>query len=165
MSYTVIYGIKLNGDVVFVSETDNAFRGAMHVWMQLCDKYNISGSLFEGFDELWKIADKGILDQFENIVLKSTFDNVVVMKDNIPMLLDAFREYDKMFSGSTLHEQAEIIEKDILINEDMIGVCWNQTSVNGNPWTDGHDEDDEEIPYNTSNGAKHWFLTASEGDC
>lgn len=159
MSYTEIYGVKKNGEVIFVGETRNAWRGAMHVWDKLCDKYGISGGLFSGFENLWKMADKGILTQAENTVLKSTFDNVVVIKGDIPMLLQAFKEFDNQFPNSSLPEQGEIINDEILNDEDMIGVCWNQTSVNENPWTDGYDEDeDEEIPYNVLKGKRHWFI-------
>lgn len=161
MSYTEIYGVKSNGEVVFIGETKNAFRGAMHVWMKLCDKYGIQGGMFGGYDRLWKMADKGTLSHAENIVLKSTFDNVVVKEEEIPMLLEAFKEYDKQFTGSSLLEQAEIIKEEILNNDEMIAVCWNQTSVNSNPWTDGYDEDKEEdIPYNVLTENRHWFLTA-----
>jgi len=42
----------------------------------------------------------------------------------------------------------------------MIGVCWNQTSVNSNPWTDGYDEEeDEPIPYNMLTGTRHRLIT------
>lgn len=162
MSYTEIYGIKKNGDVVFVDETDNAFRGAMHVWNRLCDKYNIPGGMFGGFQDLWKKADTGFLSDAENTVLKSTFDNVVVKKEDIPMLLEAFKEYDEQFPNSSLLAQAHIIKKEILQDDDMIGVCWNQTSVNSNPWTEYDDEADESIPYNVLEGNRHWSLTAKE---
>ncbi|MGF7535032.1 hypothetical protein AAGG74_15285 [Bacillus mexicanus] len=155
MSYTEIYGVKTNGEVVFVGETKNAWRGAMHVWTKLCQKYNIEAG-FGGFQELWKLTDTGALDDFENITLKSTFDNVVVKKEDIPMLLEAFRLYESRFPNSSLLEQAEIIKKDILEDKEMIAVCWNQTSVNANPWTDGYDEDNEEkIPYNVLTGERH----------
>ena len=169
MSYTEIYGIKNNGEVAFVNETKNAWRGAMHVWNRLCEKYEIKGAMFGGFQELWKMANTGALADFENTVLKSTFDNVVVKKEEIPMLLEAFREYDKHFPESSLVEQAEIIENEILNDDEFMGVCWNQTSVNRNPWlieTEPTEDDEEEeeddsesAPYNILSGEKHWFLT------
>lgn len=148
--------------MVFIDETENSWRGAMHIWNTLSKKYNISGSLFSGFQKLWKLVDTNTLEDFENIVLKSTFDNVVVKKEEIPMLLEAFKEYDKQYPNSSLLEQAAIIETEILQNSEMQGVCWNQTSVNSNPWTEGYNEEtDEDIPYNVTTGKKHWFLTAS----
>ncbi len=160
MSYTEIYGVKNTGEVIFVDEIKNSWRGAMHVWTNLSEKYGIQGGMFDGFQQLWKLADTETLDDFENTVLKSTFDNVVVKKEFIPILLDAFREYENQYPNSSLSEQAEIIEKEILEDDEMIAVCWNQTSVNRNPWREGYDEDkDEEIPYNILKGNRHWFLT------
>ncbi|WP_028983311.1 hypothetical protein [Sporolactobacillus terrae] len=161
MSCTEIYGVKSNGEVTFIDETENSWRGGMHVWTKLCEKYGIRGGMFGGFEKLWKMADTGKLLEFENVVLKSTFDNVVAKKEELPILLAAFREYDKQFPNSSLVEQCEIIEKEILKNDEMIAVCWNQTSVNSNPWIEDYNEEtDEEIPYNLTTGNKHWFLTA-----
>lgn len=159
MSETVIYGVKSNGEVIFVDEVENSYRGAIHVWQRLCEKYEIEGSMFGGFQKLWKLTDKEVLTKAENIVLKSTFDNVIVKKEDIPLLLEAFKEYDKNFPNSSLLEQAVIIEENILNNVEMIGVCWNQTSINSNPWLfDYNDEKDEEIPYNVFKGETHKFL-------
>jgi len=159
MSYTEIYGVKTNGEVVFVDEVRNAFAGAFHVWQSLADAYGIQGGMLGGFNQLWKMADKGVLKDFENITMKATFDNVVVKKEDVPNLLQAFKEYDKTYPNSNLPEQARIISEEILLDEDFIGVCWNQTSVNSNPWVEGYDvEMDEEIPYNVLNGKRHWFL-------
>jgi hypothetical protein len=163
MSYTEIYGAKKNGEIVLVNETKNAWRGAMHVWDKLSEKYGVTGGLLSGFNQLWKMADTGKLLDFENVVMKSTFDDVIVKKENIPALLTAFREYDNHFPNSSLLEQAEIIEKEILNDDEMLAVCWNQTSVNCNPWTEGYDEEtEEEIPYNILNGERHWSLFKTE---
>lgn len=160
MSATEIYGVQSNGEIVYIGETRNAFRGAMHVWDTLCTKYGIGGGMFGGYQELWKLADKGVLTPSENIVMKSTFDNVVVKKENIPGLLAAFREYGREYSNSSYLEQAGLVEEFVVSDEAMAGVCWNQTSVNENPWIDGYDEETEEyIPYSISTGSKHWFLT------
>ncbi|MFJ8528514.1 hypothetical protein [Bacillus sp. NPDC094106] len=160
MSETVIYGVKLNGEVEFVGETRNAWKGAMHVWTNLAKAYAVEEGLeLERFRNLWRMTDKGILTDFENIVMKSTFDNVIVKKEDIPKLVDAFRQYDKKYPNSSLLEQANIIEGDILNDQEMMGVCWNQTSINRNPWVDGYDEENEEyIPYNVQCGNRHWYL-------
>lgn len=159
MSATEIYGVKSDGTIGYVGEARNAFRGAMHVWSSLCDKYRISGGVFGGYQELWKLADKNILEEFENIVMKSTFDNVIIKKEYIPLLLESYKEYDKQFPNSNLIEQGEIIQDEILNNKDMIAVCFNQTSVNSNPWSMGYDEElEEDIPYSILNGEKHWFI-------
>lgn len=159
MSSTEIYGVKKNGDVVFIAETSNSWRGAMRVWTKLSEKYGIKGSLFQGFSGLWETADTGVLTPAENIVLKSTFDYVIVQKGDIPLLLEAYREYDRIYPGSSLKEQADIIETEIIENDDWIGVAWNQTSINASYWSIAYDEEkDEEIPYNLFEGGSHRFI-------
>lgn len=159
MSATVVYGVKSDGAIQYIGEARNAFRGAMYVWSILCEKYQIDGGMFGGFQKLWKLADTSILEDFENIAMKSTFDNVIVRKEDIPLLLQSYKEFDSHFSNSNLLEQVEIIQNEIMNNQDMIAVCWNQTSVNRNPWSIGYDEElEEEIPYNIFSGKKHWFI-------
>lgn len=91
------------------------------------------------------------------VALASTFDNVIIKKENMPKLISAFRE----FRGETsIKEQADIIEK-MLNDENCIAVGFNQTSVNDDTWTNfgGYDEEkDEEIPYNILTGERHWEL-------
>lgn len=160
MSAVEIYGFNTIGEAVYVSDVGNAFRGAMHVWMRLSEAYGIEGGMFGGFQKLWKLADTGTLEDFENTVMKSTFDNVVVAKSEIPALIEAYRAYDIKYPGSNLLEQAVIFEHEILSDKDMTAVCWNQTDVNESPWIDGYDEEKEEaIPYNILTGRKHWFLS------
>jgi len=159
MSYTEIYGVKNNGEVVFVGEVENAWRGAMFVWKQLADKYEVGGDLFGGFHELWAMADTGRLVDYENMVMKSTFDNVVVKREDLARLIMSFRKYGELNPNSSFLEQAKIIEEEILKDGNMVGVCWNQISVNENPWCNGFDEEaDEYIPYNTTKQNKHWYM-------
>ena len=76
MSYTEIYAIKKNGDVIKFSETQNAFRGAMSIWNIIDLKYLPPfiprwNYLFEkdhifhrtsdsdAIKEIWKLYDDG----------------------------------------------------------------------------------------------------------
>lgn len=156
MSSTEIYGVKSNGDVILVGDTENAFRGAMHIWSNLSKKYNIEGSMLGGFQKLWKKVDTEFLTSNESLILKSTFDNVIIKKQNIPLLIEAFKEYDKEFPYSSLLEQIEIIEDEILNDENIIALCWNQTTVNSSPWI-SYNEKDEEVYYNVLTDDKHWY--------
>ena len=158
MSNTEIYGVKNDGEIVFVDETQNSWRGVMHVWSNLGEEYGVPGGPFTGFDGLWKKANKGHLSALDNLMVLATFDNVVVKKETLPVLLDAWKKYDERFPNSSLMEQAKIIEEQVLNNTDLIGICWNQTSVNSNPWEDYDEELDEDIPYNILEGDRHWFL-------
>src|SRR5690625_3399276 len=133
----------------------------MHVWSKLSQKYGVDGGIFGGFEGLWEMANQGKLNEHECIAVRSTFDNVIVKKEELPMMIDAYLEDDKEFSNSSLLEQVVIITDQLLNNEEMRGVCWNQTSVNSNPWADYDEEKDEEVPYNIFEGERHWFLNTN----
>lgn len=159
MSNTEIYAVNLNGEITFIEEVENSNRGAIHVWNSLCEKYEIKGDMIKGVQKLRKMTDQGILTKAEDIVLKSTLNNIVVKKEDIPLLLEAFKEYDFIFPNSSLLVQAEIIENSILCNKKMIGVCWNHNSTISNPWSFDYDEAYKDIPYNIFKGKNHIFLT------
>lgn len=172
MSYTEIYKFKQNGDSEFLDETKNAFRGAMAIWEFIEKKYlpkfaplwamgdtskeySRITDLF-GVKEIWGVYDSDKISEIDKIVLGSTFDGVIVMKDDIPKLVDAFNNFD---GETTLKEQATLIEEAFETDDDLIAIGWNQTSVNCNPWlSDEEDEDGEYLPYNILRGDKHWNL-------
>jgi hypothetical protein len=138
MSYTEIYRITKAGNTIMAGEIQNSWRGAMAVWNILEDRYlppklvygmKISRmSSFSPADqqEVWDLVNDTRLTESEKIVLQSTFDNVLVLKDDIYKLTKAFRE----FNGNTsLPEQADLIEQ-IATHKNCWAICWNQTSVN-----------------------------------
>lgn len=182
MSCTVIYKFKKNGDADFIGETHNAFRGAMQVWTLLEKKYlpkytpswafgdksqeysRMSCFDKSGMKDIWGLAEDTRLSEHERIVLNSTFDNVIVFKDEVFKLLAAFRAFE---GETSLKEQADIIEDAINTDEDLIAIAWNQTSVNSDTWESdeiGLDEDGEEIylPYNVFKHTGHWSLFESK---
>ncbi len=179
MSYTEIYKITQIGNVIQAGEVRNAWRGAMAVWgimekkycvplpkpiwMSLSD-YNERGysrcgggmSSFGGvanpMQDIWDLVNSDSVPELEKIVLASTFDKVIVLKENFDELLKAFNE----FEGETnLKEQAEVIEK-LNDEKNCIGIAWNQTSVNGGAWQNGSK------PYNINKQDKHWNLFEKE---
>lgn len=156
MSTTEIYGVKDNGDVVKVGETDQALRGAMFIWTQLGKRYNAGGIM--DFSPLWALQDSPQMEANHSLVLKTTFDGAVVMKDEIPKVLAAFSAFDAEFPGSSLPKQADIIERKILHNDDMMGVCWSQTSSLAHAWEVQDDETDAYIPYNVNEQTEHWVV-------
>lgn len=113
--------------------------------------------------EIWELANNEDVPEFERIVLCTTFDDILVRREQIPMVIDAFRR----FGGETsLPEQADVLEK-MLADPDIIAVGWNQTSVNGDSWDvmGGYDEEKEEhIPYNCLSGDRHVWIFDPEED-
>ncbi|MBS6192026.1 MAG: hypothetical protein KH815_03275 [Enterococcus hirae] len=158
MSTTEIYAIEKSGNVVPYGSAQNSWLGGMHVWNSLNDKYKHGGGLFIGFDATWKAFNKGIYEEYENVVLGSAFDKVIVLKENFGQLLKSFEQYFHVYPNYNFDEQIEII-KEMEKDEDIIGVAWCQTSVADDLWDYCYDEEkDEVIPYNIFKGEDHWNL-------
>ncbi|ENR6356160.1 hypothetical protein ACEWL8_001976 [Listeria monocytogenes] len=158
MSSTNIHVVRANGDVEIYAEVKNSFAGAMHVWNSLNAKYDFRDNLFTEFKKTFSSFNKGVYEDFENVVLGSTFDNVIVKKEDIQLLITAYEKYIDEFDGSNLGLQIEIF-RQIENEADAIGIAWCQTSVCDDLWDFGYDEEkDELIPYNIYKGDNHWFL-------
>ncbi|MBC2292940.1 hypothetical protein HCC36_06805 [Listeria booriae] len=158
MSSTNIHVVKTNGDVEFYAEVKNSFAGAMHIWNNLNTKYDFRDDFFSGFKKTWGNFNKDVYEDFEDVALGSTFDKVIVKKEEIPLLITAYEKYINEFDGSNLRLQIEIF-KQIEQETNVIGIAWCQTSVSGDLWDFGYDEEkDEPIPYNINKGDSHWFL-------
>ena len=133
----------------------------------------------KALEEIWNLYHNEKVPFAERIVLGTTFDYVVVKKEDIPTVADAF----DAFGGDTnLGEQAVIL-RDMYKDDNCLAVAWNQTSVNGSTWANfgRYDEKTEEdIPYNILGKLrtlpsvelpvfeaqdKHWFLQVESINC
>ena len=168
MSYTEIYIVKKNGDVELYAKIKNFHRGAMFVWIKLREFYNIQVAHLFDFKKTWELYYNGKLEEFENITLGTTFDNVIVSKRDLLNVASAFEKFYEKYQGSSLKEQATVLKKIHREEEDCLGCCWNQTSVNGDTWSYYPDcEHEEERLFNTNkdeNNGKHWFLFDKENE-
>ena len=97
--------------------------------------------------EFWDLYKDERLSENEVITLLSTYDKVVIAKNRIEKLLEAYRSFE---GDTNLPEQAKMIEKHYKANDDLIAIAFNQTSVAGDNWFNwGYDEEnDQPIPYN-----------------
>lgn len=164
MSTTEIYAIEKNGDVVPYGSAQNSWLGGMHVWNSLNEKYDLDGNMIFGFDRTWNCFGKGIYEEYEDVVLGSTFDNVIVLKENFDQLLTSFKKYYSVYPNSNFGQQIEVIET-MKADENVIGVAWCQTSVADDLWDFCYDEEqDEVIPYNIFKGENHGELFDLLGD-
>ncbi|MFW5962405.1 MAG: hypothetical protein ACOCQR_02205 [bacterium] len=186
MSYTEIYVVKKNGDVEVYAEIINAWRGAMAIWDILEEKHlppfrpsfvpcTIPDDEIEEYltykpkrarsinindtKEIWDLASCDHIPFLDKIVLCTTFDKVIVKKENIQKVIDAFNSFE---GQTSLKEQAEILTK-ILEEDEYIGVTWNQTSV-VRGWGK-HNEEDEYEHYNINTNDDHWFLFDELKEC
>ena len=158
MSTTEIYAIEKNGDVTPYGSAQNSWLGGMHVWNSLNDKYGFNEGFMFSFKKTWGNFNKGIYEDYENIVLGSTFDHIIVLKENFEQLLTSFKKYYSVYPNSNFGQQIEVIET-MKADENVIGVAWCQTSVADDLWDFCYDEEqDEVIPYNIFKGENHWEL-------
>ena len=179
MSYTEIYKFKKDGDAEEIGEVKNAFRGAMAICTHLEKKYlpkfipewaksigedltkdysRISSMKQEDMKEVWDIIKHPYITDTHKIAMNSTFDNVVVKRENLEKLVLAFREFE---FETSLKEQADLIEEALKDDPDLLGLGWNQTSVNGDTWANSgeyNEETEEHASYNLLKEKKHWFM-------
>jgi len=108
--------------------------------------------------EVWDIIKHPYITDTHKIAMNSTFDNVVVKRENLEKLVLAFREFE---FETSLKEQADLIEEALKDDPDLLGLGWNQTSVNGDTWANSgeyNEETEEHASYNLLKEKKHWFM-------
>lgn len=186
MSSTEIFCFNKEGLCCQEYAIKNAWRGAMAVWRIMEEEYlppyrpsyvpaEMPIHEFEqrfGFKpsrlsftsatkkenpakEIWNLfEDQGVAFN-DRIVLGTTLDWVLVRTGEIEKVIHAFRN----FSGETnLKEQAYILG-EIIKDENISAIGWNQTSVNADTWMNaGPFEEGEQKPYNYLEQDKHWWL-------
>jgi hypothetical protein len=175
MSYTEIYKFNKDGTVECFAEIRNAWRGAMAIWNILDKKYlpdyvpeyakysqekkeyyrsmDILGGALK---EVWALSLNEEVSKIDKICLRSTFDKVVVMRENLTELIEAFRNFE---GETSLNEQADEIEKEMKNHPELIAIAWNQTSVICDAWkSDDIDEDGNLLPYNILKSENHWSM-------
>ena len=178
MSSTELYKILMNGDVVFHARFGNSNRGSSLVWGNMGERYLGDGHYLShcGFcrdpkyneETFWNLIGQKKIPVEERIVLASTYDFVIVKKENLPRLIEAMRYYGTAYRDpGHIPQQADALRE--LLSEDILGVCWNQTSINCDVWEyqyeyDGYGDEkgDTGRPFNIyvddHCGKKHWFL-------
>ena len=90
-------------------------------------------------------------------VFLAFIDNVIVLKENIPNVINAMQQYDEAHPGTSVSKQVDIL-KNMLEDENTIGVAWQQTTTSDSTWLPEFDDDDNEIVYNINEQSKHWNL-------
>lgn len=118
----------------------------------------VSGA-FDGkenpMQEVWDLWQNPDIPTDERIVLMTTFDHVLVKREDLPRVINAFNT----FKGKTANIEAQaMILETLYENDNCIAVGWNQTSINAKSWGTYYPGDDECTPYNCLNGADHWYL-------
>lgn len=148
MSYIEIFAFDKDGNSESYAEVRNAWGGSMAIWNVLGEKYCGHGaSMFDlsKMKEIWNLVDNTKVPMNERIVLFTTLDKVLVKKEDLPKVIDAFRDFD---GNDSLKEQADILEDIYNSCDEYIAVGWHQNSVSCEQWFD----------YNCLSGTEHFCL-------
>lgn len=139
MSYTEIYAVTKKGNPIFIGEAKNSHLGAMWIWVKLFDKYikNNEKKYFNNhWQEIWDLVKNNKLSIYEKIVLVSTFDQFILLKEELDLFLKCLNKFNKSYLindedvlNPNLIEQEIILLNNKKFNK-YIGFIWNQTSVN-----------------------------------
>lgn len=172
MSRAILHGFNREGEIYTIAEYNNAWHGAVLVWVNMATKYGIPNGEAVIYDEnvskqVWALPKNcKHMTEADRITMMTTFDRFIVYKQDFPALITAMRE-----SASWLPEHCHIIKEanDIekhMNDEDLIAVAWTQTSV-ADCWGSGEfDENEESVPYNLNKHNKHHDLFRSlREDC
>lgn len=166
MSCTTLYMVPEQGGILVAAEFRNSHGGASFIWDHLVAKRLGWTGYWMGRSEsevqpLWDLWEDDALPEYERVALLSTFDRVMVRRENIPRIVAAFRAFVAAYPPEnrvcSLLEQADELEK-LYADPDCYAVCWDQTSV-CEVWTRIYEEgDDEGRDYDVSIDTNHEFL-------
>lgn len=167
MSTTDIYGFDKQGNAYHAGEVYNSWRGGMAVWRIMEERYLPPLKMFgieisrlvaqsaNKADEVWNLVERSDVSETDRIAMIATFDRCLVRKEDLPIVIKAFREFE---GETSLPEQAEILEQ-MYGDDECIAVGFNQTSVNEPVW-DKYDKDARmTIPYNCIKQNDHFWLS------
>ena len=142
MSQTELYIIKKDGSLKYYKGFGNSHRGASLLWSNLCKKYltNSYGIMMfndNELEKLWKLDRDPKVPEELRILHISTFDRMMIRKENLQKFIEAIKKVqDNNYFEDLGHFDAypEVFEEIEEITPDIIGIAWNQTSVNSGYW-------------------------------
>lgn len=165
MSYTAIHQTTKDGQVTTLAEIPNAMRGALAVW-DILGKFKLYGrspwwNAVVDAPEVWELFSTPRLNRMERLVLGSTFDKVMVKRENLEELAREFEEFTSRYNpvGSralSLSEQAKVLSTAAK-DESTFAVFWTQTSVSFDVWHVYDGEGDWRY-YDITKDTGHFFL-------
>ena len=148
MSSTELYYITKKNRVINCMDFRNSWLGAMCVWANLYKahfaeriKSNTKELGFEAdspitdddYKAVWGLFKKEDVPEYEKAVLGSTFDNVILEKEQFKRFYDDVLRYCIYYQAGTLLAQAQFINT-LSKRKTIRGVAWNQTSVNADTY-------------------------------
>lgn len=95
MSYIYIKKIIPGIEASPYRSIENSFEGAPIVWDILANKYLNQKSYMNCTEELWALWQNKELPEYERTVLTMTFDNVYILKNNLPQMVKDLTQFFK----------------------------------------------------------------------
>lgn len=181
MSYTSIIHIGRDGMANVAGELRNSHLWSPMTWNVLSMKYRGYLTSFFGtesdadFQALWDMHATDQLTFADNVAMQLTFDNVLVRREDFARVADALEQcysdnsaWVAGMRGWHIRGAAKAFQ-DALLDEDVIAIGFNGTSVSDGPLlgvheetsvtVDGEEYEDVEVrPYNINVDQEHWFL-------
>lgn len=177
MGYTSGYLIDTNGSVHEDIQWRNPWRGAMMLWTHIAkvyldpkapfgtNTYLLPSAQFlfnESIQsELWSLANDETQPVYLRIAQMICFDRAILRREDFIVAADALDSTHVEIGNTTFADQAKWLRKHAN-NTDIIGACFNVTSVSESHWyhreTDEDGEVDESRSYNINCDEGHWFI-------
>lgn len=159
MSYTTLYLVPSVGEIKTFREFRNAFRGAWLVWTTMSEQYlgqdAIGYMLADNMQPIWDLHANLKVPEAHRLVMMSTFDTVMVKRENLLRLAEAFDQYAKDFDDpGHIPDEANAL-RELAEHPDCVAVCWSSADVWSVKLEDGTDES---RAYDVSLDNDHWFL-------
>ena len=168
MSRTILYLVPESGEIQSYAEYRNSHGSGSYIFTALCDRY-LDGMQWicsgDNINRLWGLAKDDRLPKHHKIALMTTFDRVMVRRENLGRTADAFELFVEDFPPGrrvcSLLKQAGDLR---LISHEPVcfAACWQQTSVSMYVWMVRGQETEpggyDYRPWDVSRDEGHWFL-------
>jgi len=177
MSYTEVYRFGKDGKARLAGEARNSHGFAPYIWQKLGEKYGIlrkGEPYFDKTEQIWALFANDSTEFNDRIVLGTTFDDIVVPKEGLHIVIEALQKFIEEFpyntqgctaqddtflvrlpervieelAKGTINLLIEILQAE-LENPETIAIAFNVTSVNDGVW---------EVCHQGKNG--HWYRRA-----
>lgn len=189
VSSLILYTVSEDGSVAPYKDFRNSWGGAALIWDYFTEKYfplkpnqktwDRTVGMFADMKPIWDLQHREDLSDAEYGVLMSTFDNVMVRREDLIDLAECFdvvaADMPKYLANGRCNHMADQAAtfREIAIDPKVLAVCWQQTTVAEDMWyvylpeASDESEDGEGLPgsgswYNINTGTKHWFLFDTE---
>ena len=163
-----MYTVNNRGVCHGAHEYGNSWGGAAFVWTALAEKYwplqpgqqSWQRPVGMGADmkPLWALRLNPDVPVHERVVLISTFDRVIVKREDLLWTADCFDKFKAEFHTNpeiacSLGSQANDM-RAFATDKKVYAVCWQQTSVAEDQWWDHK----RHKAYNIKTNKNHFFL-------